>query len=265
MENRPDFSPAMVWQLTKSPDYRLLVHANGKAGAPFRSGFHSLQAKGGTRPLPAACNESEIVARERRRLAREIHDGVAQDLGALSLKIRLCQRRLENDPIGLSAELDEIGMMLDTTLVELRRTICGLRPVSLEEHGFIPALHALAAELSERRPLYIHLNISGDEHYLPHSLELPLFRMAQEALNNVVQHAGATYAQITLSLMPDSLTFSIEDNGSGFTTTALWEKIRQGHLGLQQMRERIAAHHGTLSIQSEVGQGTRIVATFSPA
>jgi two-component system sensor histidine kinase DegS len=260
MGNRPDFSPTMVWQLTHTS-----AHANGKASAPYGSLSHILQPKRETMPLPAASKESEIVARERRRIACEIHDGVAQDLAALSLKVRLCQRQLENDPAGLSTELDEIRSNLDTTLVELRRIVCGLRPVSLEEHGFIPALHALAAELSARHPIYIHLSISGDERYLPHSLELPLFRMAQEALNNVVQHAQATYAQITLSLMPDALTFSIEDNGSGFTTTALWDKIRHGHLGLQQMRERIAVHHGTLSIQSEVGQGTRIVATFSHA
>lgn len=226
---------------------RASAHTNVRASALFGSHW----------------KEGDIVDRERRRIAREIHDGVAQDLAALSLKLRLCQRQLNNDRAGLSAELDEIRSDLDTALVELRRILCGLRPISLEEHGLIPALHILAAEFSARHPIYIHVSISGDERYLPHSLELPIFRMAQEALNNVAQHAQATYAQVTLSLMPNASTFSIEDNGSGFTTSVLWDKIRQGHLGLQQMRERVAVHHGTLSIQSEVGQGTRIVATFS--
>lgn len=242
---RSEHGPPSNW--STSFDYHVSIQATRKAGTPFGSQWQ----------------EREIVARERRRIAREIHDGVAQDLAALSLKMRLCQRQLKHHPSGLSAELDEIRATLDTTLVELRRIICGLRPAALEEHGFIVALHMLAAEFNAQHPLYVHLAISGDESDLPHALELPLLRMAQEALHNIAQHAQATRASMTLSLTPNELTFLVEDNGCGFTTGGLLEKVRSGHIGLQQMQERVAAHRGTLTIQSEMGQGTRLVATFS--
>lgn len=206
--------------------------------------------------------ESEIITSERQRIAREMHDGVAQDLAALVLKTHLCQQYAQIGSEKLLGQLEELRAIVDQSVVELRRTICGLRPISLEEHGLVAALQALAAEASTQQPLYIQVSIEGDEDAIPTCLELPLFRMAQEAINNIVQHANATHAHIRLSITSGKLLLCIKDNGSGFSTSALWRKIRAGHLGLQQMDERITAHHGELVIRSEEGEGTCISARF---
>lgn len=267
MENRSDFSTMMLWRHRQIQDEHRPAHTNTRPQVPSGSATRYLSPAVETAAQPATFlpatthGESDVIVRERQRIAHEIHDGVAQDLAALSLKLRQCHGQIENDPTTLDAELDDIRTVLDGTIVELRRIIHGLRPVSLEEQGFIPALHALAAEFGSQYALYVHLRIDGTGRYLPRALELPLFRMAQEALNNVVQHARATCVQITLSRTARTLTFSIEDNGCGFGG----EQMRPGHLGIRQMDERINAHGGTLSIQSGVGRGTRLVATFFPA
>ncbi|MEZ4735544.1 MAG: sensor histidine kinase [Caldilineaceae bacterium] len=211
----------------------------------------------------AKAAEANLIAAERQRIAREIHDGVAQDLAALALQARCYQRQLQSDPAALAEELEQMHITLDTALVELRRIICGLRPACLEEQGLVAALHALAAEFSAQHPLYVHFRVEGDETHLPQTLEHPLFRIAQEALHNAARHAQATLVEMRLTLSPDTLTFSLQDNGCGFTATTLRDKARTGHLGLQQMQERVATHQGVLFIDSAVGQGTRVTVKFA--
>lgn len=247
----------------RSPYYQQdSVPRSHRRGAQWSGTFDNVEELA----KPNDVGEQQLIAHERQRLAREIHDGVAQDLAALSLAMFAERQRLKQEQLTLPECADTLGEMqqlLDTALRELRRVICGLRPTSLEEQGLVTALHSLAAEFGVQHSLYVHLTIQGDATGMPPALELPIFRTAQESLHNIVKHAQATLVQMVLTVTPTTITFSIQDNGCGFTAEALWQKMRKGHLGLRQMQERIVEQHGVLSINSKVGGGTQLMVTFT--
>ena len=208
-------------------------------------------------------SEAEAIDEERRRIAQEIHDGVAQDLAALRLRASLWHDLVEASPAQLQVELDELQAILDGGIVKMQRVIFALRPVALDEVGFFPALHQLAADSENQYRVHIDLQISGSEEHLPVDLELPLFRIAQEALHNIGKHAQASVVWITVDLSQESrITLSIRDNGLGFDPASLGEAVRSGHLGLKQMRERVEKAGGTLVVDSRPGQGTEVRAVL---
>ncbi|MGB0386321.1 MAG: histidine kinase [Ardenticatenaceae bacterium] len=202
-------------------------------------------------------SQADAINQERHRIAREIHDGVAQDMAALRFKSELLQIRVDDQP-QLQAELDSLQKGLETGITEIRRAIFALRPVALDEVGFFPALQQLASDFRQQNQLYVNLGILGSEARLPTSLELPLFRIMQEALNNISQHAQASLVWIKLDLSAQqSIRLSIRDNGQGFDTRSLNQVVREGHVGLRQMRERVEALKGDFSIDSQIKRGTK--------
>jgi PAS domain S-box-containing protein len=208
-------------------------------------------------------SEREAIDEERRRIAREIHDGVAQDLAALRLKTALWHDWVDHDPAQMHAELDALQDALDATIEEIRRSIFALRPVALDEADFFSALRQYVADFGDGCQVYATLEIHGSEARLPAALELRLFRIVQEALNNVAQHARASLASVELDLTGErAITLTIRDNGEGFDPAVLKSAARAGHLGLKQMRERVEEAHGTLQIGSQPGQGTLVQAVF---
>jgi len=203
--------------------------------------------------------ELEAIEGERRRIAHEIHDGLAQDLAALRFKTTLWHDLVDKNPLHMHAELDQLMEILNGSIREVRRSIFALRPIALDELGFFPALRQFCIHFGEQYQLQIMIEVLGPEEQLPSPLELPLFRVVQEALNNIRKHAQAHTVQIRLDLAhPQAITLTIRDDGRGFEPTTLKRAFREGHVGLKQMEERIKGINGALSVQSQVGQGTML-------
>ncbi len=202
-------------------------------------------------------SEEQAIAEERRRIAHEIHDGLAQDLAAVRLQIRHWQTLVERDPAQAKAELDNLHRLLGEKIREVRRAIFALRPVALEELGFWAALEKFLAEFGEQNQLRVSLDVQGERSRLPPVLEATLFRVLQEALHNVARHAQARAVWVTLDLR-QGIALSVRDDGLGFDPAGLPRLERQGHLGLRQMRERVEALGGQLEVRAAPGEGTEV-------
>ncbi|MCL4861360.1 MAG: AAA family ATPase [Caldilineaceae bacterium] len=203
--------------------------------------------------------EIEAIEAERRRIAHEIHDGLAQDLAALRFKTTLWHDLVDRSPTEMHAELDELMAILNASIREVRRSIFALRPIALDEQGFFNALRQFCSHFGEQYQLRIALEVLGPEERLASAVELPLFRVVQEALNNVRKHAQASAIDIRLDLQDTAaINLSIHDNGVGFELSTMRRALREGHVGLKQMEERIKSINGSLHVQSAVGQGTTI-------
>jgi len=211
-------------------------------------------------------SEQEAIAEERRRIAREIHDGLAQDLAALRMRARLWHALLDEAPGQLHAEFDALRDLLSRDIREVRRAIFALRPVALDELGFWPALRGFLDEFGEQNGLHVHLRINGAEDNLPSASEPVLFRITQEALHNVAKHAQASNVWVELDLeQPDVVQLTVRDDGVGFDPALLEQAARSGHIGLKQMRERVAGLRGRFALHSAPGQGTEIRVALSRA
>lgn len=198
---------------------------------------------------------------ERRRLARELHDDTVQSLVALGQRVEMAQKALARNPSMTVARLAELKEMVSATIADLRRFIRHLRPLYLEDLGLLPALEMLAQELDRQDATRVSYHVTGEPYRLPPDLELAIFRIAQEALNNVAHHAQARSATLHANYDPAGVTLTIEDDGIGFDPPEQpTDLAEQGHFGLMGMRERALLHGGHLSIRSVPGEGTRVVA-----
>lgn len=211
-------------------------------------------------------SEVEAIEEERRRIAQEIHDGVAQNLAFLRLKLALWRDWIAQEPARMPSELQQAETMLDDSLVEMRRSISALRPLALETNGLLPVLRQYVADLNEQHDLYVTLHLDISEEQVSTDLELPIFRVIQEALNNVIQHAQASLAWVELAMDDDAaIRLTIRDNGKGFDEVMLQQFVRDGHLGLIQMHERIVKVGGQFSLTSQPEKGTEIQIKLYPS
>jgi PAS domain S-box-containing protein len=210
-------------------------------------------------------SEADAIDAERHRIAHEIHDGVAQSLAGIRFKSALWSHLAEAAPPGMRAALGELQAVLTAAIVDLRRAIFALRPVDLDALGFFPALAQLVGDFGDQNQLATRLEITGPQAALPAAYELPLFRIIQEGLNNIGQHAHASSALVRLTVdTGGGVTVSVSDDGCGFDPGQLGPADPTSHFGLRQMRERILDLVGTLDIRSEIGQGTELTITLPP-
>jgi signal transduction histidine kinase len=193
------------------------------------------------------------VLRERQRLARELHDSVSQALYGISLGARTARLQLERDPTELAEPLDYVMSLAEAGLTEMRALIFELRPESLEKEGLVIALSKQTAAYRARYQLDV-ITTFCDEPPLPLEIKEAIYRISQEALNNIVKHAQATQVSVSLSCLNRMLELEVKDNGIGFET----DKDYPGHLGLHSMRERSERAGGFFTIDSTPGQGTHI-------
>lgn len=190
---------------------------------------------------------------ERAHLARELHDGVSQTLVSSKL---LVEAGLETgDRAVLAQALERLNGSLD----EVRRISHRLRPALLDTLGLPAALEHLGREFEDAGGALVNARITGTVRDLPVEAKTALFRIAQESLTNVAKHAHASQVELVLDFMPDQLKMSIHDDGCGFDDQAVYQHPEQG-IGLRNMRERLAAIGGVLSIMTRPGDGTRIEA-----
>ena len=195
---------------------------------------------------------------ERHALARELHDETAQTVAALSIALdRARQDAIEGND-GLE-RISEARVIVKRLLDEIRRLIMGLRPSVLDDLGLGPAIewYAETVMAERQRPTVVTVNVP--EERLPSHLEVALFRITQEALNNVAKHADASTARVTIQRDPD-IVLIVEDDGVGFDVDAVTQPDpASGGVGLAGMQERAALLGGTMDISSGDGQGSRVV------
>jgi two-component system sensor histidine kinase UhpB len=194
---------------------------------------------------------------ERLRLARELHDDTIQAVIALKQRVQIAQKSLK-DQASLRI-LNELENLAERTVEDLRRMTRALRPIYLEDLGLVTALEMLVRETRENSALDIHFQKSGEEQRLPGEVELALYRIAQEALSNVMRHAQAKHASLLIAFEDDEIKLEVRDDGIGFQTPkSPTDFAPSGHFGLLGMRERADLIGSRLEVQSEPGQGTRL-------
>jgi signal transduction histidine kinase/CheY-like chemotaxis protein len=208
-----------------------------------------------------ARSEEAAITEERTRIAREIHDGLAQDLSYLVLKISAAQKlSSQNKERELQKELRDISDQLRRDMRDVRRIIFALRPLDIEALGFEPALRKFVKEFGQANEIDLQLQVKGPTAHLSPKLETALFRLTQEALNNIRKHALAKRVWIDLTLEDNHLaTLTVRDDGRGFDVERALQAARiRGSVGLVQMRERAERAGGTFALASAPGKGTRI-------
>jgi signal transduction histidine kinase len=199
------------------------------------------------------------VVEERARIAREIHEGVAQNLYFLGLRLDWCRKLAAKEPERVAQEITALQALLQESIGDLRRLIWALRPVELEELGPIEAVRRLASDLGDQVGLEVEVVVEGPERRLSPQIEGALYRCVQEALNNVAKHAQAHHAWVEFALEPDQVQVSIRDDGRGFEVTSA---LKTEGLGLRHLRERVEELRGKFTIESSPGKGTRLTAVL---
>ena len=194
---------------------------------------------------------------ERLRLARELHDDTIQSVIALKQRVQLAQNSVKDQPTRRT--LSELEILSEQTIENLRRMTRALRPIYLEDLGLVTALEMLARETSQNNLLDVDFQKSGGEQRLSHEVELALYRIAQEALNNVVHHSQARRADLHILFGETEVELEVSDNGIGFDMPkSPTDFASNGHFGLLGIRERADLIGARLEVQSEAGSGTRL-------
>jgi two-component system sensor histidine kinase DegS len=203
---------------------------------------------------------------ERRRLARKLHDDTIQSL----LVIANRARALESGDYGRLSpkarkQAEHILDMLLHAIDDVRRLSRDLRPSMLDNIGLLPALRWLAESLTNQSGIRIDVKVNGKEHSLPPEFEIIMFRIAQDALNNIARHSAATVGAVTLDFVTSTFKLTIEDNGRGFSPPHnLADLAAQGKLGLQRMEQQARLLDGTFKVSSHPSKGTVITVETTP-
>lgn len=193
---------------------------------------------------------------ERRRLARELHDGIGQILTALKQQLDVVEQSAASLPVAAHSRLRDAAELAAQALQETRELSRLLRPQILDDLGLEPALRWLTRTFSERNGVALEVDLVGLDRRLPAEVETLAFRVVQEALNNVAKHAGASRGQVLARREGAELTLVVADDGKGFEPDA----PDNGGSGLRGMRDRVELFGGRIEIGSRPGLGTRIAA-----
>ncbi|WP_374718758.1 sensor histidine kinase [Parageobacillus toebii] len=198
----------------------------------------------------------EAQEEERKRLSREIHDGPAQTLAHAILRSDFIEKVLKDRGIEAAiAEIRDFKKMVRSALYEVRRIIYDLRPMALDDLGLIPTLRKYLQTIEDyNREITVSFVHIGEEVRLPARMEVAVFRLVQESVQNALKHAEATEIQVRTEMNNNQLFVMVKDNGKGFDTTVKKENA----FGLIGMKERVELLQGTLTIRSKIGFGTTI-------
>ena len=207
---------------------------------------------------------------ERYRVSREIHDGPAQDLANLIFQTSIAEKLVDYDPEEAKRTLQGLRQQIRDCLTSVRQVIFDMRPMALDDLGLAPALNQLVGQMASRGILSTELSVEGEPYDMPKHVEIAIFRIVQEALNNVAHHAGTDTARLRLLFTSEALSVLIEDKGKGFDTDADTEtpdadtvldeeeSMSAGQFGLLGMKERAKLIGAEVSVVSQLGKGTRV-------
>ncbi len=202
--------------------------------------------------------QSSVLESERKRIAHELHDEMGPTLSAILINLQLLKERGMDDALG--AKVVETESLLTGIIEKIRELAYGLRPPMLEHLGLAESVKWLIETYFSGGRLVVEYQVSGSMVRLDSDLALALYRIAQEALTNVVKHARAAHVKVRLHLAPTSVRLEVRDDGRGFDATRLGAERRAG-LGLASMRERMDHLHGRLELRSRPGKGSQLVVT----
>lgn len=224
------------------------------------SGLESLEVKAGARSedKPMVARIVEAQETERQKLSRQIHDGPAQALSNFVLQSEIAMRLFEKDPNLARAELANMKTAATSTLQKIRDFIFDLRPMMLDDLGLAPTVKRYVDAFQEKTGIPASLTVTGAERRLESVREVMIFRGLQELLSNVRNHANATQVRVALDTDDVRVRAIVEDNGKGFDVETAFDG-KQKTIGLSALKERIELLGGVLEIDSQSGQGTRVV------
>jgi len=201
-----------------------------------------------------------VVTEERTRIACEIHDGLVQSLAGVNFKLDLCQQLVRKNPKAGLATLKETKAQLKLAIQEARQVIFNLRPLHYDKMELINALTNYFKSYETKTHIATHFSVTGDERILFPRTKIFLFRIIQEALNNVEKHAKADRVGIKLDIDVDMLRITINDNGIGFDMEAvLRDPEKWDHFGIKGILERARLVGGEGRVESKKGKGTKVV------
>ena len=205
-----------------------------------------------------AAQASAIREQEKSRVARELHDELAQSLTALKMDAMWLKEHLQSDPAAAGAKLDAMLAMLDASVASTRRIAADLRPLVLDDLGLVPAIEWLVQNFTQRTGIACTLDAAEDiELGEPHASAV--FRMVQESLVNVAKHSRATKVEVSVEHSGSQVTLQVQDNGVGFIPGGTRKPTSLGLVGL---RERAQLLKGSVSVDSAPGRGTTVRASI---
>jgi len=198
---------------------------------------------------------------ERKRIAREIHDGPAQSLANIVLRTEIAERMLiKQEFVMVQEELVDLKGQVRSGLEEIRKIIFNLRPMALDDLGLVPTLRKFTQDFEEKTKIHTVFELIGKDTRMPSAMEAAIYRLVQEAFTNALKHASASHVMLEINYQPQHISLVIQDNGVGFNSDLIeQDATRNAHFGLVGMRERIELIEGRMDIDSNPGRGTKII------
>lgn len=203
--------------------------------------------------------QMELEEKQRRELARDLHDMIGQNLTALNINLYSIGRQL--DPVtaaNLRNRLEDSSRMVEEIVGRIRNLMTELRPSVLDDFGLAMALRWYAGEFGKRTEIAIEIDAEDIAPRLPLDAETALFRIAQEALTNIAKHAHAKHVRLELQAQATHIELTVADDGAGFDFPTMRQDPTKHGVGLVDMRERAEMMHGRLWVECKIGQGTRV-------
>ena len=204
------------------------------------------------------------VETERQRIARELHDSTTQNLTAIVHKTELCSKIIESDPVKCKLELFSIGQTLRKIIEDTRGLIYDLRPMSFDDIGFDVTVERALDRFQRFHRIECGYYTEGTSYPINSVVQITLLRVIQEACNNAVKHAHASYLEVKVSYLEKKIVLVIKDDGKGFDVNAIPDETRDDNsgFGLSMMKERVYLLSGTISIESAPGKGCSIIVSI---
>ena len=237
--------------VTSIPDFDLNAQVRGYYGL-----ITDISEQRNAALLERKLAEEASILEERNRMAREIHDTLAQAFTSIIVHLDAASQRITLDPDAAQSHLKTGRMLARSGLADARRSVEALRPQILEEGDLHSALNHLAAQMFSHTSVQVICEAIGEPYSLPKEVEMNLLRIGQEALTNAFKYANASEIRLELRYEPSHFILQIKDNGQGFESSSLSVGRGFGLLGITERAERIRAG---LTIYSQLGQGTEIV------
>ncbi len=210
-----------------------------------------------TERLHYKIKKEKALNEERNKLARELHDTVTQTLFSANLIAEVIPKLWKKNPDMVMERLEEVRQLNKAALMEMRTLLYELKPSTLENENLGDLLRELVKSMGTRTGIHMEIDISG-EYKFPVKIELGFYRIAQEALNNIIKHSSAAHARLILKVLSRKIYMEITDDGRGFDE----EKISSTNLGLSIMRERAKLIGASIGINSSPGEGTKITVIY---